>query len=60
VALEHDRRLGNRVQELEHHFDLLARDLREQVSVARGLEDALARTNQFTRLPVDLDVWLPR
>jgi hypothetical protein len=59
VTLEHDRRLSNRVEKLEHHLDLLARDLREQVSVARGLEATLSQINRFTRLPVDPKVWLP-
>jgi hypothetical protein len=56
--LEHDRRLGNRIEELERHLDLLARDLREQVSVACGLEVALSWINHFIRLPVDPEVWL--
>jgi hypothetical protein len=53
VLLEPNRRLGKRVEELEHHLDLLARDRREQMSVARAVEDALVRISQFTRLPVD-------
>jgi hypothetical protein len=60
VLLEHNCRLGNRVAELEHHLDLLTRELRQQVGAARGLEAALSRINQFTRLPVDPDVWPPR
>ena len=59
VLLEHNRRLGNRVEELEHHLDLLARDLLTQMGVARGLEAALTRIHRFTCLPVDPDVWAP-
>ncbi len=59
VLLSHNRRLGRRVQELEHHLDLLAGELRQQVGVARGLEAALTRINRFTRLPVDPEVWPP-
>jgi hypothetical protein len=59
VLLDHNRRLGRRVEELEHHLELLARDLHEQVGLARGLEAALSRINKFTRLPVDPDVWPP-
>jgi hypothetical protein len=55
VLLEHNRRLGRRVQELEHHLELLARDLLTQVSVARGLEAALSRIHRYTRLPVNPD-----
>jgi hypothetical protein len=58
VMLEHNRRLGQRAEELEHHLDLMALDLREQVSAVRGLEDSLARINHFTRLTVDPEVWL--
>jgi hypothetical protein len=58
VLLEHNRRLGLRVEELEHHLDLLAHELRQQVGVARGLEAALSRIHRFTRLPVDPDLGL--
>jgi hypothetical protein len=59
VLLEHNSRLGHRVEELEHHLDLLTRDLLTQMGVARGLEAALTRIHRFTRLPVDSDVWAP-
>jgi hypothetical protein len=59
VLLEHNRRLGLRVEELEHHLDLLAHELRQQVGVARGLEAALSRIHRFTRLPVDPDLGPP-
>jgi hypothetical protein len=59
VMLEHNRRLGQRVEELEHHLDRLARDLLEQVSMTRGLEVALARINHFTRLAVNPDLRPP-
>jgi hypothetical protein len=59
VLLEHNRRLGTRVHELEHHLDLLACEMRQQVSVARGLEATLSRIHRFTHLPVDPDVWPP-
>jgi hypothetical protein len=59
VLLEHNRRLGNRVEELEAHLDLLARDLLTQMGVARGLEAALTRIHRFTRLPVDPDAGSP-
>jgi hypothetical protein len=53
VLLDRNRRLGNRVDELEHHLDLLAQALRVQRDVARGQEAAMSRIQQFTRLPVD-------
>ena len=56
VLLDHNRRLGNRVDELEHHFDVLAQELRVQRDVTRGLDAALSRIQQFTRLPVNPDV----
>jgi hypothetical protein len=59
VLLDHNRRLGMRVEELEQHLDLLARDLQTQMGVARGLEAALTRIHRFTCLPVDPDVWPP-
>jgi len=57
VLIAHNHRLGKRVEELEHHLDLLARDLLTQTGVARGLEAALTRIQRFTCLPVDPDVW---
>jgi hypothetical protein len=57
VLIEQNRRLGNRVEELEKHHDLLARELLTQMGVARGLEAALTRIHRYTRLPVDPDVW---
>ena len=57
VLLEHNRRLGDRVEELEHHLDLLTRELLTQMGVMRGLEAALTRIHRFTCLPVDPDVW---
>lgn len=57
VLIAHNRRLGNRVEELEHHLDLLARELLTQMGVARGLEAALTRIHRFIGLPVDPDIW---
>src|SRR5262249_19068409 len=57
VLIAHNHRLGKRVEELEHHLDLLASDLLTQTGVARGLEAALTRIQRFTCLPVDPDVW---
>jgi hypothetical protein len=59
VLLDHNRRLGMRVEELEHHLDLLARDPQTQMGVARGLEAVLTWIHRFTCLPVDPDVWPP-
>ncbi len=53
VLLDHNSHLGNRVDELEHHLDLLAQELRVQRDETRGQEAALSRIQQFTRLPVD-------
>jgi hypothetical protein len=59
VLIAQNRRLGQRVEELEHHLELLARELRMQMGVARGLEAALTRIHRCTCLPVDPDVWPP-
>jgi hypothetical protein len=57
VLIAHTHRLGKRVEELEHHLDLLARELLTQTGVARGLDAALTRVHRCTCLPVDPDVW---
>jgi hypothetical protein len=57
VLISHNHRLGKRVEELEHHLDLLAGELRTQMGAARGLEAALTRIQRCTCLPVDPDVW---
>jgi hypothetical protein len=59
VLIGHNHRLGERVEELEHHLDLLARELLTQAGVARGLEAAVTRIHRATCLPVDPDVWPP-
>jgi hypothetical protein len=55
--IAHNHRLGKRVEELEHHLDMLAGELLTQTGVARGLEAGLTRIHRGTCLPVDPDVW---
>ena len=57
VLIAHSHRLGKRVEEPEHHLDLLERELLTQMGAARGLEAALTRIQRYTCLPVDPDVW---